>query len=149
MEQTALELLELLPELLPFLQGESIGKNVGRIINNGKVSDHHALLPTKEALGQDFKELSERQRNIFRLIGQRLAQAVSEECVYEETEITVLCEGHEFSAKGKAIVQPGFKRIEDSGTGYEISNRYDAGFGGNPGSNVLWRCVHLSSDRDY
>lgn len=113
MEQTALELLELLPELLPFLQGESIGKNVGRIINNGKVSDHHALLPTKEALGQDFKELSERQRNIFRLIGQRLAQAVSEECVYEETEITVLCEGHEFSAKGKAIVQPGFKRIED------------------------------------
>ena len=65
MEQTALELLALLPELLPFLQGEPIGKNVGRIINNDKVSDHHALLPTKEALEQDFEELSERQRNIF------------------------------------------------------------------------------------
>lgn len=113
MEQTALELLELLPELLPFLQGEPIGKNVGRIINNGKVSDHHALLSTKEALGQDFEELSERQRNIFRLIGQRLAQAVSEEYVYEEMAVTVLCEGHEFSAKGKAIVQPGFKKIEE------------------------------------
>ena len=113
MEQTALELLELLPELLPFLQGESIGKNVGRIINNGKVSDHHALLPTKEALGQDFEELSERQRNIFRLIGQRLAQAVSEECIYEETAVMVLCEGHKFSAKGKAIVQSGFKKIEE------------------------------------
>ena len=113
MEQTALELLELLPELLPFLQGESIGKNVRRIINNDKVSDHHALLPTKEALGQDLEELSERQRNIFWLIGQRLAQAVSEECIYEETAVTVLCEGHEFSAKGKAIVQPGFKKIEE------------------------------------
>ncbi len=113
MEQTALELLDLLPELLSFLQGESIGKNVGRIINNGKVSDHHALLPTKEALEQDFEELSERQRNIFCLIGQRLAQAVSEECVYEETTVTVLCEEHEFSAKGKVIVQPGFKKIEE------------------------------------
>ncbi|MXP74053.1 DNA topoisomerase III [Lachnospiraceae bacterium WCA-9-b2] len=113
MEQTALELLDLLPELLPFLQEESIGKNVRHIINNGKVSDHHALLPTKEALEQDFEEVSERQRNIFRLIGQRLAQAVSEECIYEETAVTVLCGGHEFSAKGKAIVQPGFKRIED------------------------------------
>ena len=114
MEQTALELLELLPELLPFLQGESIGENIGRIINNDKVSDHHALLPTKEALGQDFEELSERQRNIFRLIGQRLAQAVSEECIYEETTVTALCEGHEFSAKGKATVQPGFKGIEEA-----------------------------------
>ena len=114
MEQTALELLELLPELLPFLQGESIGENIGRIINNDKVSDHHALLLTKEALGQDFEELSERQRNIFRLIGQRLAQAVSEECIYEETTVTALCEGHEFSAKGKATVQPGFKGIEEA-----------------------------------
>lgn len=113
MEQTALELLELLPELLPFLQGEPIGKNVGRIINNDKVSDHHALLPTKEALEQDFEELTERQRNIFRLIGQRLAQAVSEECIYEETAVTVLCEGHEFFAKGKSTVQPGFKKIEE------------------------------------
>ncbi len=114
MEQTALELLELLPDLLPCLQGEPIGKDVGRIINNDKVSDHHALLPTKEALEEDFEELTERQRNIFRLIGQRLAQAVSEEYIYEETAVTVLCEGHEFSAKGKSIVQPGFKKIEEA-----------------------------------
>ena len=114
MEQTALELLELLPESLPCLQGVQIGENIGRIINNDKVSDHHALLPTKEALGQDFEELTERQRNIFRLVSQRLAQAVSEECIYEETAVTVLCEGHEFSAKGRAIVQPGFKKIEEA-----------------------------------
>ena len=114
MEQTALGLLELLPELLPFLQGEPIGRNVGRIINDDKVSDHHALLPTKEALEQDLEGLSERQRNIFRLIGQRLAQAVSGECIYEETAVTVQCEGHEFSAKGKTKVQPGFKGIEDA-----------------------------------
>ena len=114
MGQTAVELLELLPEMLPFLQAESIGKNVGRIINNDRVTDHHALLPTKEAVKQDFEELSEKQRNIFWLIGQRLAQAVSEECVCEEAVVILLCEGHEFFAKGKAIIQSGYKRIENA-----------------------------------
>ncbi len=114
MGQTAVELLELLPEMLPFLQAESIGKNVGRIINNDRVTDHHALLPTKEAVKQDFEELSEKQRNIFWLIGQRLAQAVSEECVCEEAVVILLCEGHEFFAKEKAIIQSGYKRIENA-----------------------------------
>lgn len=112
MEQTAVELLEILPGLLDFLPKDSIGKNVGRIINNEKVSDHHALLPTKEAMKQDLNSLSEKKRNIFRLICQRLAQAVSEDCIYEETEVAVQCEGNEFSVKGKAIVQAGFKEIE-------------------------------------
>lgn len=114
MEQTAIELLELLPDMLPFLQTESVGRNVGRIINNDKVSDHHALLPTKEAVKQDFEELSEKQRNIFYLISQRLAQAVSEECVYEEAAVILLCEGHEFFAMGKTVTQSGYKGIEDA-----------------------------------
>lgn len=118
MEQTAIELLEGLPEMLPFLRQEPVGRNIGRIIDNDKVSDHHALLPTKEAVKQDFEELSEKQRNIFWLIGQRLAQAVSEECIYEEAVITMLCEGHEFIAKGKAVIQPGFKGIEDAFRNY-------------------------------
>ncbi|MBC5744888.1 DNA topoisomerase 3 [Lachnospiraceae bacterium MD308] len=114
MEQTTMELLGLLPEMLPFLQKESVGRNVECLINNDKVSDHHALLPTKEAVDQDFGELSEMQRNIFGLIGQRFAQAVSEESIYEETVLTMLCEEHEFSAKGKAVVQFGFKGIEEA-----------------------------------
>lgn len=114
MGQTAVELLELLPEMLPFLQTESIGRNIGHIINNDRVTDHHALLPTREAVKQDFEELSEKQRNIFWLIGQRLAQAVSEECVCEEAAVILLCEGHEFFAKGKAVIQSGYKEIENA-----------------------------------
>ena len=111
MEQTALELLEILPEMLSFLPADSIGRNVNKVINNDKVSDHHALLPTKEALKQDLGKLSAKQQNIFKLIGQRLAQAVSEECIHEETEVVVQCEGHEFKAKGKVMVQSGFQTI--------------------------------------
>lgn len=111
MEQTALELLAILPEMLTFLPEDAIGRNVSRIINNDKVSDHHALLPTKEALKQDVGKLPIKQQNIFKLIGQRLAQAVSEECIHEETEVILQCQGHEFKAKGKVMVQSGFQEI--------------------------------------
>lgn len=114
MERTATELLDQLPGMLPFLEKEHIGRDTGRIVNNGRVSDHHALLPTKEALGRDFGGLPEKQRNIFSLIGQRLAQAVSGECIYEETSVTVECEGHTFLAKDRVIVRPGFRTVEDA-----------------------------------
>lgn len=110
MEQTVWELLDELPEMLPFLNEDSIGRDVERIIDNDRVSDHHALLPTKEIIKQGFGNLSVKQQNIFRLIGQRLAQAVSPDCIYEETEVTVECEGQKFSAKGKVTIQHGFKK---------------------------------------
>lgn len=110
MEQTVWELLDELPEMLPFLDEDSIGKDVERIIDNDRVSDHHALLPTKEIIRQGFGNLSVKQQNIFRLIGLRLAQAVSPDCIYEETEVTVECEGQKFSAKGKVTIQHGFKK---------------------------------------
>lgn len=110
MEQTVWELLDELPEMLPFLDEDSIGRDVERIIDNDRVSDHHALLPTKEIIKQGFGNLSVKQQNIFRLIGQRLAQAVSPDCIYEETEVTVECEGQKFSAKGKVTIQHGFKK---------------------------------------
>ncbi len=113
MERTVMGLLELLPEMLPFLQAGPVGGDVGRIIDNDKVSDHHALLPTKEAVNKDLGKLPEKQRHIFYLVGQRLAQAVSEECIYEETALSLCCEGHTFFAKGKTLVQPGYKGMED------------------------------------
>ena len=52
------------------------------------------------------------------MIGQRLAQAVSKECTYEGTQITVQCAGHEFMAKGKRMTEPGFWKIA---TGFRAS----------------------------
>lgn len=111
MEQTVEELLEILPEQFPFLASEGAYADISRIIDNDKVSDHHALLPTKEALQQGFHRLSVKQQNIFLLIGQRLAQAVSADCIYEERTVTVQCEGEEFHVKGKTILQYGFWEI--------------------------------------
>lgn len=114
MEQTVSEMAGLLPRIFPFLKGADIGDQAGRVINNDKVSDHHAVLPTKEAVKNGMEGLSEKQRNIFCLVGQRLAQAVSGECIYEETAVAVLCEGHEFHAKGRTVLQTGFKKVGDA-----------------------------------
>lgn len=111
MEQTVRELIGLLPSSL---QAGDTGDNVARIIDNGRVSDHHALLPTREAFREGMEKLPEKQQNILCMVSRRLAQAVSSECVYEETAAAVLCGGHKFYAKGKAVIQPGFKAAGDA-----------------------------------
>lgn len=100
-----LEILDILSEML-LCSGELVGRNVRAIINNRKVSDHHALLPTKEAWKQDIGTLSKKQKDIFYLIGQRLAQAVSEAAVFEETEVSAECAEHLFATKGNKVVEP-------------------------------------------
>lgn len=111
MEKTVMGILDALPKTLPFLDSGNIGKNVGIIIDNEKVSDHHALIPTKESVQKDLGNLPEKQRHLFQLIGQRLAQAVSDVHVYEEAAVTAECEGHEFHAKGKSTTCPGFMTV--------------------------------------
>ena len=114
MKLTAYELLGKLPSALPFLPAGCIRRNVDNIVNDAKVTDHHALLPTKEAMAKDWNVLPEKQKNIMVLIAQRLAQAVSEDHVFEDTDAEVQCEGTAFKAKGKKILQAGFRQIEDA-----------------------------------
>jgi DNA topoisomerase-3 len=113
MEKTVLELLESIPVMLPFLEKQSVGSNVERVINNAKVSDHHAILPTMEALKRGIADLSAEKRNLMALIGQQLVQATGDEYIYDQTNITVQCAGHEFTAKGKSTVQGGYKEVEE------------------------------------
>ena len=111
MAETVHTILSGIPKIAPFLSETQLGDQVDRLINNGKVTDHHALLPTKESLRENPDELTERQKNLFYLIVQRLAQAVSSECIYEETEVEAACEGHLFKAKGKIILESGFQDV--------------------------------------
>ncbi|MCD8148753.1 MAG: DNA topoisomerase 3 [Clostridiales bacterium] len=114
MADTVQELLDGLPDMLPFLKGSMEVVDTGRVINNAKVTDHHAILPTKAALGADLSELTAKQHNIFSLIGQRLAQAVAGESVCEETSVLLKCAGYEFQAKGSRMVVDGYKAVENA-----------------------------------
>lgn len=113
MEDTLYELLGELPGAFFFLEDDMISDHVKRTVNNAKVSDHHAILPTKEALSTDISSLSTKKKNILCLLGQRVAQAVAGDCVYDETIVEVECADYLFYAKGNAVTEPGYTRIAD------------------------------------
>lgn len=114
MKETVEMLMNGMIEFLPFLKSGHIGGNPERVINNAKVSDHHAILPTKEALENGMEGLSDGKKNLMLLIGQQLVQATGEDYRCEQTEIAVQCNEHEFTAKGKRPVQMGFKEAEEA-----------------------------------
>lgn len=112
MKDSVEELVGKMPVLLPFVDYGQLGNGVKRVINNEKVSDHHAILPTKEAVEKGIADLASDKKNLMMLICQQLVQATGEEYLYEQTDITVKCQEQDFKARGKIPVQMGFKEVE-------------------------------------
>ena len=112
MKDSVEELVGKMPVLLPFVDYGQLGHDIKRVINNAKVSDHHAILPTKEAVEKGISDLPSDKKNLMMLICQQLVQATGEEYLYEQTDITVKCQEHDFKARGKISVQMGFKEVE-------------------------------------
>lgn len=82
------------------------------VINNSKVSDHHALLITAEAGNEDLSELPAGEKNVLFLIAARMILASSAQHIYEATSVKLSCADTEFSAKGKVILENGWKQQE-------------------------------------
>ena len=112
MEGTARQVIGILCRKLPLFVGIEYSPDIARIINNAKVSDHHAILPTVQVEKLDISELPESEQKILRLVATRLICATGEKHLYDETSLEVSSEGFLFTAKGKTIVQNGWKDIE-------------------------------------
>ena len=112
MKDSVEELVEKMPVLLSFVDYGQLGHGIKRVINNAKVSDHHAILPTKEVVEKGIADLPADKKNLMMLICQQLVQATGEEYLYEQTDITIKCQEHDFKARGKIPVQMGFKEVE-------------------------------------
>ena len=95
-----------------FAVEEPIPIHVQQVINGSKVTDHHALLPTKSMANADLAALPAGERNVLRLIAARLLCAVGEPHRYADTTLTTICAGEEFSAKGKVVLSEGWKTVE-------------------------------------
>ena len=91
--------------------------NTGRICNNAKVSDHHAIVPTISVKNADVSVLPKGEREVLRLIARQLLCAVSEPFRYAETVVTFVCGEHEFTAKGKSLLQRGWKSYLEQESG--------------------------------
>ena len=101
--------------------------NTGKICNNTKVSDHHAIVPTVSVKNADVSVLPKGEREVLRLIARQLLCAVSEPFRYAETIVTLECGGHEFTAKGKNILHRGWKSYLEQESGEKILPDFNEG----------------------
>ena len=112
MGQTAQHLVSDLLGLLPFAQGLALTAEVGRILNSKKVSDHHAIIPTSEFVKQGFTGLAESECKLMSLVCSKLLCAIAAPHEYETVTAVFSCAGNEFTAKGKTVLVPGWKEID-------------------------------------
>lgn len=88
------------------LDGQTV--DVSCVINNSKVTDHHAILPTMQSVKCSKEKLSETKQRILSLIIWKLLLAVQPPFIYEDVLVTICCQGQNFTAKYKEILQPGY-----------------------------------------
>ena len=87
-------------------------------VNDSKVSDHHAIIPTEQ--GINMSELEYGERKIYELVVSRFLSVLLPPCIYQQTEVIAVCGGEHFTVKGKVIEQPGWqemKHLSDSAEG--------------------------------
>ena len=87
-----------------------------QVCSSKKVTDHHAIVPTISSEKVDMASLPLGEREVLKLAARGLLRAVDEPHRYAETVITVECAGQSFTAKGKTVLAPGWKRYEQEQT---------------------------------
>lgn len=88
---------------------DNVPVHSGQVVDNKKVTDHHAIIPTRELQKYNLNELPKGELAILQLISTRLFVAVGDPHRYAETVIELDCGGMAFSAKGKTILHDGWK----------------------------------------
>ncbi len=81
------------------------------LFDNHKVSDHHAIIPTKTMARTDLQELPSGEQAVLQLIAVRLLCAMSPDYRYAENSIVFTCGDEEFSSKSRTDLDKGWKAI--------------------------------------
>ncbi|NYB73226.1 DNA topoisomerase 3 [Sedimentibacter hydroxybenzoicus DSM 7310] len=84
-----------------------------RVIDDSKVTDHHAIIVTPNIRNVYNIKLPEREANILRLIVARFIAVLDRKQEYDQTDIELNIDKEKFKARGKKIVIPGWKEVED------------------------------------
>ncbi|MGL6200431.1 MAG: DNA topoisomerase 3 [Lachnospiraceae bacterium] len=105
-------LIDAVAQKLPFGNTFAAPHNIKHTINNAKVSDHHAIIPTASMPNADIAALPTGEKNILYMLAVRLISATHDKHTYAETKIILECEGYEFAVKGKTVLDDGWKAVE-------------------------------------
>ena len=110
MEEGLPDLAKIMADKFGFTK--TLSMNAKQVINNKKVSDHHAIIPTRNVTDVIYGELPAGEQKILSLIVSRLLAGIGQPCISQETELQFNCSEHVFKAKAKVSVDKGWKEIE-------------------------------------
>ncbi len=82
------------------------------IVNDAKVTDHHAIIPTEQYV--DLNKLSREERHIYDLVVRRFLAVLSAPFEYDEVQVTVTIGRHKLYTKGQTVKSAGWKALYDS-----------------------------------
>ena len=93
------------------------------IVNDAKVTDHHAIIPTEQYV--DLNRLTRDERNIYDLVVRRFLAVLSPACEYDEVQVKATFGKHNFYAKGKIMRSPGWKAVFNRSDEDEDDDEYE------------------------
>ncbi|MDD4126021.1 MAG: DNA topoisomerase III [Eubacteriales bacterium] len=93
-------------------------------VNNAKVSDHHAIIPTEERA--DLTDMTADEKKIYFLVIRRFLCNFQGDHCYNQTKITAKCEGLTFTASGKAVTDEGWRKLYSSNTSDDEEEQEEA-----------------------
>lgn len=91
---------------------DRVAADIARVMDDTKVTDHHAIIPTKEIGKDEMEALKPDEEKILKMICLRFLEATGEDHLYTETLAEIGCGEEIFTAKGKMVKQLGFKQYE-------------------------------------
>ena len=112
MQATAASLILWLRDNMPFGKGCAGEPDIDRVTDDSKVTDHHAIIPTVEIARTDLSELPSGERDVLTLLAVRLLCATTQANRFEAVTAMLDCQRYTFTAKGKTILQSGWKEVE-------------------------------------
>ncbi len=112
MEISEEEMIGMLQEFDEFAYLEDFEPDVKRTLNSEKVTDHHAIIPTRKITRAYLDSLSEGKKNVLMLIESRVLMANSKPYIYRSHRCELMCEQAHFTMTYQNVRQLGFKVIE-------------------------------------
>lgn len=136
------DMTETIKELLQGLENDYVVNedNFNSIFDSSKVTDHYAIIPTLTGIAK-ADGLSDKEYNVYNLIKNKLLASCSDNLIESNTNVSIIYQEHNFSAKGKSVIKQGFTKYLQE----YIKNKGDSRLPNlNQGDSIMLKSFELS-----
>jgi DNA topoisomerase III len=85
----------------------------GRVVNDAKVTDHHAIIPTRAEHAVD--RMSDDDRRVYDMVARRFLAVFHPDAVFENTRLETTVAAHVFRTRGRVLIVPGWRGVYGEG----------------------------------